>query len=241
VTSWYSDPAPVADFENRIAHVLEHSNVLIEGAPKWKDLSEYIFSFNIQNEGQGHLDGNVAPVPEWWCERAKFMRGIMGDSGVLVATGELCSGPMLSVQRRLTPDATGGSNEFSNSDIPENWACETLDLVDIHSYSGVEEFRTKGPLALQRGKAADKLMLFEEYGASGENKAKVLADHISLFNGLGVPWMPWQISKPGNGASDFEFWTDEAAYNVVKRGARQAGREKSAQDWSFEKCDEWTR
>jgi mannan endo-1,4-beta-mannosidase len=78
----------VADFENRIEHVLEHSNDLIEGSPKWKDLSERIFSFNIQNEGQGHLDGNIAPVPNWWCDRAGFMRDVMGDSKVMISTGE---------------------------------------------------------------------------------------------------------------------------------------------------------
>ena len=88
MTSWYSNPDSVSDFNNRIAHVLEHSNSLIKGAPKWKGLSDYIFSFNIQNEGQGHLDKNIAPVPSWWCDRSKFMRKLMGKSKVLVSTGE---------------------------------------------------------------------------------------------------------------------------------------------------------
>lgn len=101
--------------------------------------------------------------------------------------------------------------------------------MTLHSYNGVEEFRTKGPVALEHAKAANKLTLFEEFGASGDNKAQVLADHIAVFNGLGMPWMPWQISKPGNGAKDFEFWTDEPAYDAVKQGALQAGKEKSAQ------------
>lgn len=79
-------------------------------------------------------------------------------------------------------------------------------------------------------------MLFEEFGASGEDKAKVLGDHIAVFNGLGVPWMPWQISKPGKGASDFEFWTDEAAYRVVKKGAKKAEKKKSAQVWPRGGC-----
>jgi mannan endo-1,4-beta-mannosidase len=91
VTAWYTNPKSVSDFDNRIAHVLEHSNPLIKGAPKWKDLSEHIFSFNIQNEGQGHLDKNTAPVPEWWCDRAKSMRKIMGHSDVLISTGESLS------------------------------------------------------------------------------------------------------------------------------------------------------
>lgn len=128
--------------------------------------------------------------------------------------------------------STGGGNEFPNSDIPENWACDALDLVNLHSYSGVEEFQTKGPIALQHALAADKLVLFEEFGASGEDKAQVLQDHIAVFNDLGVPWMPWQISKPGNGASDFEFWTDEAAYDAVAQGALEAGGKESAQEWS---------
>ena len=100
VTSWYSDHDSVSDFDNRIAHVLEYRNALIEGAPMWKDLPEYIFSFNIQNEGQGHLRGNIAPVPGWWCDRAEFMRKMMGDSGVLISTGE-CSPLVNFVVTRL--------------------------------------------------------------------------------------------------------------------------------------------
>ena len=60
---WYRDASPIYDFENRLRHVLEHRNNLIDGSPAWKDLSSHIFSFNIQNEGQGHLNGNIAPHP----------------------------------------------------------------------------------------------------------------------------------------------------------------------------------
>lgn len=87
---------------------------------------------------------------------------------------------------------------------------------------------------MKHAEAAGKLTLFEEFGASGDNKAQVLADHIAVFNGLGIPWMPWQISKPGNGAKDFEFWTDEAVYDAVKQGALHAGEEKSAQQFSVQ-------
>jgi mannan endo-1,4-beta-mannosidase len=82
---------------------------------------------------------------------------------------------------------------------------------------------------LQHTLNADKLMLFEEFGASGEGKAQTLKDHIAVFNDLRVPWMPWQISKPGNGANDFEFWTDEEAYGVVSEGAAEAGEQEGAQ------------
>ncbi|KAH7081004.1 glycoside hydrolase superfamily [Paraphoma chrysanthemicola] len=202
VTWFYQDPSPIFDFDNRLTHILQHRNQLLPGAPQWKDLSDHIFSFNIQNEGQGHLRGNVAPAPNWWCDRSKKMRGIMGSSPILISTG--------------------GGNEFPNSDIPQNWVCPTLDLIDIHSYSGVSEFRNKAPIALQRAQAANKLVLFEEFGATGANKANEVGQHIDVFNGLKVPWMIWQISKPGNGATDFEFWTNEQTYEVVKQGSTKA-------------------
>jgi mannan endo-1,4-beta-mannosidase len=87
VTSWYQDASPVNDFDNRLAHILQHRNTLLPGAPQWKDLSSHIFSFNIQNEGQGHLRNNIAPVPHWWCDRSKKMRALMGQSAVLISTG----------------------------------------------------------------------------------------------------------------------------------------------------------
>jgi mannan endo-1,4-beta-mannosidase len=34
--------------------------------------------------------------------------------------------------------------------------------------------------------------------------------------------MVWQINKPGKGAADFEFWTNEDTYGVVKTGAAKA-------------------
>jgi mannan endo-1,4-beta-mannosidase len=103
--------------------------------------------------------------------------------------------------------------------------------VTIHSYSGAGEFRAKGPLALQRALDANKLMLFEEFGASGSAKSSVIAEHIAIFNELRVPWLPWQISKPGNGAADFEFWTDEDTYGVVQDGSNAAAALDGAQTW----------
>ncbi|KAF5557198.1 glycoside hydrolase [Fusarium phyllophilum] len=213
VEFWYSDKNCISDFQNRIRHVLEHKNTLISGSPAWKDLNSHIFAFNIQNEGQGHLNNNIPPHPSWWCDRAGFMRGIMGSSKVLISTG--------------------GGNEFPNSDVAENWACQALDLVTIHSYMGVNEFKNKGPVALQHAKSANKLMLFEKFGATGSSKSTTVGQHIDVFNGLGVPWMPWQISKPGNKANDYEFWTDEATYDVVEDGSNDALAKSAAQTWSI--------
>ena len=98
---------------------------------------------------------------------------------------------------------------------------------------GFNEFKNKGPVALQHAKSANKLMLFEEFGATGDSKSAILGQHIDVFNGLGVPWMPWQISKPGNKASDYEFWTDEPSYGVVKDGSNNALEKGAVQVWSI--------
>lgn len=94
VTWFYQDPSPIFDFENRLTHILQHRNQLLPDAPQWKDLPGYILSFNIQNEGQGHLRGNIAPAPSWWCDRSKKMRSIMGSSSILISTGKPPNTPL---------------------------------------------------------------------------------------------------------------------------------------------------
>ena len=34
--------------------------------------------------------------------------------------------------------------------------------------------------------------------------------------------MIWQINKPGKGAADYEFWTNEDTFAVVKQGSAKA-------------------
>lgn len=90
MTSWYLNPEAISDFENRIEHILTHENKLLN--KRWADLSSHIFSFNIENEGEGHLNNGIAPVPDWWCDRSKFMSGILGPkNNILISTGRLHS------------------------------------------------------------------------------------------------------------------------------------------------------
>jgi mannan endo-1,4-beta-mannosidase len=152
------------------------------------------------------------------------MRSVMGNSAILISTGAslIYCYTASTLNEHHSDYLAGGGNEFPNSDISQNWNCATLDLVDIHSYSGVSEWRNKAPIALQHAQAAKKLVLFEEFGATGSDKASVVGQHIDIFNGLKVPWMIWQINKPGKSAADFEFWTNEDTYGVVKQGAAKA-------------------
>ncbi|RPA95779.1 hypothetical protein L873DRAFT_1744754 [Choiromyces venosus 120613-1] len=211
VVSWYQDPSPIYDFDNRMKHIVNHRNPLL-GNKKWSELSSYIFSFNIQNEGQGHLNGNVAPVPGWWCDRARQIRNEMGTrSGILISTG--------------------GGNEFANSDVGENWDCPQIDLVDIHSYYGAQEFKNKLLAVMSKAKVARKLVMVEEFGGTGSDKVQILKDHINYFNSVQIPWAVWQISKPGRGTADYEFWTDEESYGVVTDGVKTANGLGGWQNW----------
>lgn len=184
-------------------HIVNHRNAHL-GNKKWSELASHIYAFNIQNEGQGHLNNNNAPVPNWWCDRAKQMRNEMGKGSTV---------PLIS---------TGGGNEFPNSDVDANWNCEELDLIGIHSYYGVDEFANKIPGVLSKAHAKGKLVMIEEFGAAGGSKAQAIQDHINVFNAAQIPWLIWQINKPGKGAGDYEFWTDEESYAVVRRGIKTA-------------------
>ena len=33
-----------------------------------------------------------------------------------------------------------------------------------------------------------------------------------------IPWLYWEITKPGKGSSDFEVWTDEESWGVIGNG-----------------------
>lgn len=212
-TSWYTSPDAQRDFDNRIKHVLYHRNKKL-GNREWRHLASHIFSFNIQNEGQGHLAKSIAPVPDWWCNKSAFIRKHLGSRNTILVS-------------------TGGGNEWSNSDIPENWACPTIDLVGLHSYSGAASFATNGPAAVQRALAAKKLVMVEEFGATGARKAEEIQQHIDIINGqLKVPWCIWQINNPGTGAADFEFFVGEPAYDVVKDEGIASRKIRAIQDFS---------
>jgi mannan endo-1,4-beta-mannosidase len=120
------------------------------------------------------------------------------------------------------------------SDIPENCACPTIQLVGLHSYNGPGSFAPKSPAALARAIASQqKFVMVEEFGASGRNKAEIVREHIDIFNRqLRIPWSIWEISKPGTGAADFEFFVGELMYDVVVNGSCTSLLTTAAQDFS---------
>jgi mannan endo-1,4-beta-mannosidase len=97
----------------------------------------------------------------------------------------------------------------------------------------VSVVQEKSAVALEHALDTPRLMVFEEFGATGTSKAETIEQYIKVFNNLRVPWSPWEISKPGKGSGDYEFWTDEPTYGVVQTGSKAALGLTAAQDWSY--------
>ena len=105
--------------------------------------------------------------------------------------------------------------------------------MGLHSYDGPASFAANGPGALSRAIASNTLVMVEEFGATGATKAEVVQEHIDIFNQqLHMPWSIWEISKPGAGAADFEFYTGEPTYDVVSNGSHVSLETVAAQDFS---------
>ncbi|KAJ3326079.1 hypothetical protein HDU93_002560, partial [Gonapodya sp. JEL0774] len=167
----------------RMLHVINHVNPRFNKA--WKDLSEAIVGFGIQNEAQSY---SSVGDPSWVCNRAKVIKGLL-SKGINVFTG-------------------GGQN-VSSSVLPQHIACSEIDVISIHSYDVVEwtDPANYGTL-LNSVTAAGKRAVIEELGATGSNRAASLDLQLAAINRYWtVPFMPWAVQKPGSSV-EHEFWTD---------------------------------
>ncbi|OQR82820.1 hypothetical protein ACHHYP_15469 [Achlya hypogyna] len=208
-SAFYTSADAQADFDKRIRYVLAHKNPHFGGRP-WSQLSEVILGLEPQNESQGGLEsGSKMPNPNWLCARAKTIRSVVRDRKILVMSG-------------------GGTN-YAVSQLPQYFNCPALDVVAIHSYEGADQRKLES--AVQLAKVHKKRVIFEEFGATGSNKASGLGAYTKAANAAGVPWMVWEILKPGN-SNDFETWYDEKdAWSTLTSAAWQTKWVKSPFTW----------
>jgi len=162
------------------------------GVP-WHQLSDAIFSFEIENEGMGHMN-QVAP--NWWCDRANTIRSVLGNTGIQISTG--------------------GGTDLPTSLQSQFFSCANLQIIALHDYnldpnyvaSHIDAAKT---LALNSGKR----LLYEEFGATGSSKQSQIQTVTNTLISTGVPWMIWEVTKPGKGSSDYEVWTDEPTWSTL--------------------------
>ncbi|KAJ3400734.1 hypothetical protein HDU80_006647 [Chytriomyces hyalinus] len=198
------------DFDKRLQHIANFKGDSIKKT--WKTYSDGIYAFEIQNEGQangaanGGLWYNVKDDysvgnPDWWCDRAKAFIANVGDvSPILVSTG--------------------GGQEFSQSLVKQNFECDALDVIALHSYTtSLDEVTSSIKTALDLN-SHGKIIIFEEFGWT-QNQASWIASVAEVAIAQGVSWMPWQVANPTN-FRDFEFYTDDTAtWDALKDWAQK--------------------
>ncbi|GLB39738.1 putative cellulase (glycosyl hydrolase family 5) [Lyophyllum shimeji] len=191
-STFYTTPQAMADFDNRLRHILNfHSPTF--NVP-WSQLSDAIFAFEIENEAMG-LMSQVAP--NWWCDRANVIRSVLGNSGIQISTG-------------------GGIN-IATSSQPQFFSCANIQIIALHDYNVTPSYVAPGIDALKGiAHSSGKRLLYEEFGTKGANKQSDLLAVTTTLISTGVPWMYWEVTKPGKGAADFEIWTDEPSWVTLQ-------------------------
>ncbi|KAJ3069227.1 hypothetical protein HDU98_007709 [Podochytrium sp. JEL0797] len=202
LTGFYNNQQAFVAFDARLAHIVNHVNVQM-GNRAWKDIPEAIYAFEIENEAQGTSNGvSQFTNADWWCERATVLRGVMGGSSILIATG--------------------GGQDFYHSLISQNFACAAMDVVALHSYSNsIADVQANLNTAQQMRQQSGKIVIFEEFGATS-GKGDWIAQIAQVAIPLGIPFMPWEYSSVSV-ANDYEFSTDDpTTMTALAQVAQQA-------------------
>ncbi|KAF8152990.1 glycoside hydrolase family 5 protein [Crassisporium funariophilum] len=190
-TTFYTNANAIADYDNRLRHILNFKSPNF-GVP-WHQLSDAIFAFEIENEGMGHMN-QVAP--NWWCGRANTIRSVLGNTGIQISTG--------------------GGTDLPTSLQSQFYSCANIQIIALHDYNldpsyVASHIDAAKPLAGSSGKR----LLYEEFGALGSNKQSQMQAVLKTLISTGVPWMFWELTKPGKRAGDYEVWTDEPTWSTL--------------------------
>ncbi|CAK4072827.1 unnamed protein product [Aphanomyces euteiches] len=210
--TFYTNTNAQTDFDRRLAHILQHKNPNF-GNRAWGNIPEAILGFEPQNESQGWLhswnNGQlVVPNPNWVCDRATKMRQNIPNKNILILSG--------------------GGTDYDSCKLINFFQCPAVDVVSIHTYADADSnvFSQFVSLANQN----NKRVIVEEFGYTG-NKAANFANFMSTAQSAGLPWMMWEVLKPGN-TGDYETWTDEgSAWQAIANGAAAANSNKGQFLW----------
>ncbi|KAI0771016.1 glycoside hydrolase [Trametes elegans] len=227
---FYEQSAPQQAFDARLEHTLNHVHTTLD--KPWKELNEYIFGFEAENEAMiGKGQDYIQQHQQWQCDRAQTIKNQLGsNSGILVMTG--------------------GKSWLSES-VQPNWlSCAALDVISIHAYGTGDLTTSALQPYVQRAQAAGKKLILEEWGACYYNTAnnncpsgmplsvaqrnaniRTFADGIT---GAGLAWLYWQVipnTDPHDG-SDFEIGIGDPSWSTLEAVAQDALTKPGAFDFS---------
>lgn len=115
IADFYTNTTAQEAFDARLVHVLNHVHNTL-GQP-WKELSDYIFGFEAENEAMiGDGQDFIEDHQQWQCDRAATIKTeLNGNTGILVLTG--------------------GGSWMAESVQPKYLTCPSLDVISIHAYA----------------------------------------------------------------------------------------------------------
>ncbi|KAG9400731.1 hypothetical protein AC1031_010170 [Aphanomyces cochlioides] len=221
--AFYTNTNAQADFDRRLAHILQHENPNF-GNRAWGNIPEAILGFEPQNESQGWLHSTsngqlVVPNANWVCDRATKMRQHIDGK----FAGGCWQGGGTAV-----PISPGGGTDFASSNLINSFQCAAVNVIAIHTYSDADSGVLNHFVSL--AKQYNKRVIVEEFGY-GRNKAANFAKFTSTVQSAGLPWVMWEVLKPGN-TGDYDMWTSEsAAWQAIVNGAANANAKAGKWSW----------
>ncbi|KAH9923009.1 glycoside hydrolase [Amylocystis lapponica] len=227
---FYEQSGAMNAFDQRLIHVLNHQHSSL-GKP-WKELKDYIFAFEAQNEAMiGKGESYVQNHASWQCGRATTIKNQLGDnSGILVTTG--------------------GESWLSESVQEAFLDCPALDIISIHAYGPGDLTVNALKPYVQKAQNKGKKLLLEEWGAcyfnTGNNDCPTggkldtntrnnnIKNWAAAIAEAGIPWLYWQVIPNGDPHSgfDYEVGLNDASWGTLKQAALDTAKANSAFDFS---------
>lgn len=231
IGDFYTDSEAQTAFDQRLVYILNHVHTTL-GKP-WKELNEYVFGFEAENEamigdGQTFIQDNQ----QWQCSRASTIKGQLGDnSGILVMTG--------------------GESWMAESVQPDYLTCDDLDVISIHAYSTGDYETSSIQTYVQQAQNAGKKLILEEWGVcyfdtsnndcpSGDaldtdTRNANIQNWASSITAAGLPWLYWEVipNADPHWGTDYEIGVvDDPSWSTLKQAAQDALNAEAAFDFS---------
>ncbi|KAI0700430.1 glycoside hydrolase family 5 protein [Cytidiella melzeri] len=227
---FYEQDAPQEAFDKRLQHVMNHVHTTL-GQP-WKELNDYIFAFEAENEAMiGKGQQYIVDHQYWQCDRAATIKAeLNGNTGILVTTG--------------------GESWLDESVQPDWLTCASLDVIAIHAYGTGDYTTSTIETYVSRAQAAGKKLFMEEWGAcyfstsnndcptgsalSTSTRNSNIQTWASQITAAGLPWLYWQVipnADPHFG-SDYEIGIGDASWSTLQAAAEAASNANAAFDFS---------
>ncbi|KAI5477770.1 beta-1,3-mannanase [Pseudohyphozyma bogoriensis] len=213
--NFYTNSDAIAYFDKRLTHIMTHVHPLWNKT--WAELDDVIYAVEPQNEPQGHM---TMVSTSWTCNRAATLKSLIpANSSILVS-----SGGGITTTLSLGTWATNCANidvvsyAFSPAALSVAFVINGASFLRVHDYGTDAAVTVSALVYAAQNAASGKTVMMGEWGMTGANKAALTASFVKAFAAAGLPWMYWEVVKPGKAASDFEVWTDEPSWAALTGG-----------------------